>query len=251
MPSQTALRLICDCCHSRLPGLPVTVGAIWFLILDQIFTGYDMKSKLAGILAITGFLGLSGCASMSGDECLTSDWQMIGFEDGSRGYGSERLGDHRKACAKHGVTPDLQAYRAGREEGLRDYCQPARGFSLGTRGGHYNGVCSAELEGNFVDAYRTGYRLYELHAAVNSANYQITAKQKELDRIEDLIREKEVLLIASATSMQDRILLLADLKDLSERTGQLETEIVVLIEDRAHHEHQLANYEASVASFGY
>ncbi len=188
---------------------------------------------------------------MSGDECLTSDWQMIGFEDGSRGYGAERLGEHRKACAKHGVTPDLQAYRAGREEGLRDFCQPARGFNLGTRGGHYNGVCSVEMEGDFLDAYRAGRHLYELQANVNSANYQINAKQNELDRIEDLIREKQVLLIASETTTQDRILLLADLKDLSERTGQLETQIVVLIDDRARHEEQLTNYQASVAHFGY
>ena len=218
---------------------------------DQILTGYDMNSKWAGIMAITGILSLSGCASMSGDECLTSDWQMIGFEDGSRGYGAERLGEHRKACAKHGVTPDLQAYRAGREEGLRDFCQPARGFNLGTRGGHYNGVCSAEMEGDFLDAYRAGHHLYELQSYVNSANYQINAKQNELDRIEDLIREKEVLLIASETTTQDRILLLADLKDLSERTGQLETQIVVLIDDRARHEEQLTNYQASVAHFGY
>ncbi len=188
---------------------------------------------------------------MSGDECATSDWQMIGFEDGSRGYGAERLGEHRKACAKYGVTPDLQAYRAGREEGLQNFCQPARGFNLGTRGGRYNGVCSAEMEGDFVDAYRAGYRLYELQANVNSANYQINAKQNELDRIDGLIREKEALLIASETTIQDRILVLADLKDLSERTGQLETEIVVLINDRAHREEQLANYQASVANFGY
>jgi len=210
-----------------------------------------MSRKWAGILAISAFLGLSGCASMSGDECATSDWQMIGFEDGSRGYGAERLGEHRKACAKYGVTPDLQAYRAGREEGLQNFCQPARGFNLGTRGGRYNGVCSAEMEGDFVDAYRAGYRLYELQANVNSANYQINAKQNELDRIDGLIREKEALLIASETTIQDRILVLADLKDLSERTGQLETEIVVLINDRAHREEQLANYQASVANFGY
>ncbi len=210
-----------------------------------------MSNKWVGILAITGFLGLSGCASMSGDECLTSDWQMIGFEDGSRGYGAERLGQHRKACAKHGVTPDLQAYRAGREEGLRDFCQPARGFNLGSRGSHYNGVCSAEMEGDFLDAYRAGYHLYELQANINSANYQINAKQNELDDIEHLIREKEVLLIAAETTVQDRILILADLKDLSERTGQLETEIVVLIDDRARHEEQLANFEATVAHFGY
>jgi hypothetical protein len=188
---------------------------------------------------------------MSGDECLTSDWQMIGFEDGSRGYGAERLGEHRKACAKHGVTPDLTAYRAGREEGLRDFCQPARAFNLGSRGGHYNGVCAAELEGDFLDAYRAGYHLYELQANVNSTNYQINARQNELDDIKEVTREKEALLIATETSTQDRILILADLKDLSERTGQLEAEIDMLIDDRARSETELANYQSSVADFGY
>jgi len=176
---------------------------------------------------------------------------MIGFEDGSRGYGSERLGEHRKACAKHGVTPDLQAYRQGREEGLRDFCQPARGYNLGSRGGRYNGVCSAEMEGDFLDAYRAGYHLYELQASVNSANAQISSKEHEIKHIKDVVREKEALLIATETTTQDRILILADLKDLSERTGQLEAEIAILIDDRARHEEQLANYQASVASFGY
>ncbi|MFQ5982475.1 MAG: DUF2799 domain-containing protein [Woeseiaceae bacterium] len=210
-----------------------------------------MTTKWAGILAITITIGLSGCATMSGDECLTSDWRMIGFEDGSRGYGAERLGEHRKACAKHGVTPDLQAYRAGREEGLRDFCQPSRGFNLGSRGGRYNGVCSAELEAEFLDAYRAGYHHYELQSNVNSATYQINAKQHELEQIRDLIREKEALLIAEETTTQDRILILADLKDLSERSGQLEAEILILVDDRARHEEQLASYQASVAHFGY
>lgn len=188
---------------------------------------------------------------MSADECLTSNWQMIGFEDGARGYGAERLGQHRKSCAKHGVTPDLQAYRTGRAEGLQDFCQPARGFHLGTRGAHYNGVCPSEMEGDFLDAYRAGYHLYELQANVNSANYQIKAKQNELDEITDLVREKEALLIASETTIQDRILILADLKDMSERTGQLETEIDVLIDDRARHEEQLTHYQSTVAHFGF
>lgn len=210
-----------------------------------------MSNKWAGILAATLALALSGCASMSGDECLTSDWQMIGFEDGSRGYGSERLGEHRKACAKHGVTPDLQSYRQGREEGLREFCQPARAFNLGSRGGRYNGVCPAEAEGDFLDAYRAGYHLYELRAAVSSANAQINSKEHELDHIATTVRDKEALLIASDTTTQDRILVLADLKDLSERTGELEVEIDHLIDDRARAEQQLANYQQSVASFGY
>ena len=210
-----------------------------------------MNAKWAAILAVTILLGLSGCGTMSRDECLTSDWQTIGFEDGSKGYDAERLGKHRKACAKHGVTPDLQAYQAGREEGRRDFCQPSRGFNFGVKGGHYKGVCSAEMEVEFLDAYRAGYHLYKLRANVTSASDQINEKRHELEHTRDLIREKEVAVIAQETTTQDRTLILADLTDLSERKGQLETEILVLVDDRARREEQLANYEASLADFGY
>ena len=46
-------------------------------------------------------------------------------------------------------------------------------------------------------------------------------------------------------------MLLADLKDLSERTGELEAEIAELIEERAIFEQQLAAYEAIIADAGY
>jgi uncharacterized small protein (DUF1192 family) len=51
--------------------------------------------------------------------------------------------------------------------------------------------------------------------------------------------------------MQDRVLLLADLKDLSERTGQLEAEIDDLIAERAAAEQQLAAYQAVLANSGF
>src|SRR3989337_3049438 len=89
-------------------------------------------------------LALSACATMDRNECLTVDWQTVGFEDGVAGYSGDRIGQHRKACAKHGVTPDLTAYQAGREEGLREYCVPANGFRLGSQGGSYSGMCPAE-----------------------------------------------------------------------------------------------------------
>jgi hypothetical protein len=31
----------------------------------------------------------------------------------------ERLGDHRRACAKHNVAPSAERYVAGRNEGLK------------------------------------------------------------------------------------------------------------------------------------
>ena len=210
-----------------------------------------MNSKWAGILVAGTMIVLSGCATMSSDECLTSDWHGIGFDDGTRGYTADRLGQHRKACAKHGVTPDLQAYQAGRKDGLREYCQPQRGFNLGAGGGQYNGVCSIDLEGDFLDAYRSGAQLYSLRSNVNSANHQIRARENELVNVAEAIRHTEADLIATETTVQDRILLLADLKDLAERSGQLDAEIAGLVEDRAAFRQQLASYEAVLADTGY
>lgn len=209
-----------------------------------------MKLKLAGT-SLVALLMLNGCASMNADECLMSDWHTIGFEDGSRGHTAERLGDHRKACARHGISPDLRAYQAGRDEGLQTFCQPSRGFGLGESGGRYNGVCASHGELQFLDAYRSGYHLYNLRSNVSSATHRIDAKKRELEQIKEEIREREAALIHRETTTEERILLLADLKELSERTGQLESEIYLLIDDRARYSEQLESYQTVLAGSGY
>lgn len=209
-----------------------------------------MKLGVTGT-SLIALLVLSGCASMSADECVMSDWHTIGFEDGSKGYTMDRLGQHRKACAKHGVAPDLRAYQSGRDEGLYQFCQPSRGFNLGAGGGQYNGVCGDHSEPQFLDAYRSGYHLYNLRTNVNSATYQINARTQEIETLKEDIRSKEAALIHKETPTEERILLLADLKDLSERIGQLESEVYMLVEDRARHEEQLAAYQAVLADSGY
>ena len=210
-----------------------------------------MKSLRLPALVTIGVIGLSGCATMNGDECMTSDWHAIGFEDGSRGYGTDRLANHRKACAKHGVTPDFQAYQNGRDQGLEGYCQPSRGFNLGANGGSYNGVCSAHREHAFIDAFNSGHQLHTLRSRVNSANSNINYKESELDKNDNRIRASQAALIAAETSTEDRIMILGDLKDLSEENGQLEAEIRQLIEDRAYSEQQLAEYERTLVGSGY
>ena len=210
-----------------------------------------MKTKLAGILTFMAMFGLGGCASMSADECAMSDWRTIGFEDGAMGYTADRLGNHRKACAKHGVAPDFEAYQAGRSEGLRQFCQPSRGFNLGAGGGRYHGVCPTDLEPDFVDAFNSGHKLYNLRSNVNAANGQINARRAALEKKEKRMLEVEAELIASETTAQDRIMLLVELKELSEEKGQLEAEIVELVEERAIYEQQLAEYEELIADVRY
>jgi len=196
-------------------------------------------------------LVVGGCASMSDEECLATDWSAVGFEDGARGYSTERFSKHRQACAKHGITADFGAYQAGRDQGLVEYCQPGRGYDVGVSGGRYYGVCSADLERDFLDAYNAGFHLYTLRANVNRANSGIYSKERELESVHDEIRSKEAALIAPDTTVENRILLIADLKELSERTGQLEAEIQMLYEERARHQAELDNYQAAVVDYGY
>lgn len=210
-----------------------------------------MNGKWANISIVLLAAGFGGCASMSGDECATSDWSAIGYEDGSRGYTSEQFGNRRKACAKHGITANFQAYQDGRDQGLVEYCQPGRGYNLGASGARYNGVCAVDLEPEFLDAYRVGYQLHTLRANVNGASAQIRTKERELDNIKKEIRFREAALISAETTTEDRILYLADLKDLSERTGQLEEEIQNLTADRARYDQELQHYEQNVAAYGY
>ena len=149
-----------------------------------------MNSKL-NLIWLTIVIGsLSGCATMSSDECMASDWSAIGYEDGSRGFATNRFGQHRKACAKHGVTPDFSAYQNGRDQGLVEFCQPHRGFSVGSN-------------------------------------------------------------IAAETTTEQRVILLADMKNLAERTGKLEAEIKELYDVRARNQVELEHYQLVVADLGY
>ena len=200
------------------------------------------------VLAITV---LSGCASMSSEECANSDWVAIGYEDGSRGYTTDKFGSRRKACAKHGVTADFKAYQQGREEGLVEFCQPSRGYNLGVSGGSYYGVCDVAMEGDFLDAYRVGSQLHSLRSNVNNTSSRIYSKEAELKRTREKIREKQAELISDEVTPQDRLLLLGDIRELAERSGELEEEIEQLVADKARHEHELENYEQTVAAYGY
>jgi len=210
-----------------------------------------MGGKWVNIFLASLVIGLSGCASMNADECMASDWFAIGHEDGSRGYTSDQFGSYRKACAKHGVSPDFSAYQSGRDQGLVEFCQPGRGFNYGVNGGQYRGVCSVEAEADFLDAYRAGYQLYTLRSNVSAANSQIYNKKHELEVAEKSAAATGVAMVSADTTTEERVLLLVDLKQLSEHIGQLEAEIESLIIDRARFEQDLQLYEQNLAAYNY
>lgn len=115
---------------------------------------------LALLLAVA--LIVTGCASLSKEECLAADWYTIGVEDGANGYAISRIGAHRKACAEVGVQPDMARYNQGRDMGLQQFCTRERGYREGERGRSYSGVCPPNLEPMFMQGYLAGQEKYKI-----------------------------------------------------------------------------------------
>ncbi len=200
-----------------------------------------------GFTALTLGLVLSGCATMSEEECLTVDWRTVGYEDGAAGYSGDRIGQHRKACAKHGVTPNLAEYQLGRDAGLREYCVPANGFRLGAQGSSYSGLCPADLDGDFAAAYESGRHLHTLQSRLQNAVYRLDSKRHELEDVEKEIVRKSALAISSDATAEERAQAVVDVKHLAERSGRLKEEIQQLERDRVHFERDLADYRATLS----
>jgi hypothetical protein len=188
-------------------------------------------------------LGLGGCATLNENECRTMDWQTIGYEDGGRGHGAERIGQHRKACAKYGIAT---AYQRGRESGLREYCRPANGFRAGAAGRNYGGVCPADLEEDFLDAYESGHHLYELRARVSEIESHIGSKHDELEHAEKTLAQTSATIIASDSTPERRAQALIDAKHLAEDIGRLKSEIEHLEADLAVSQRDVDSYRATL-----
>jgi len=58
-------------------------------------------------------------------------------------------------------------------------------------------------------------------------------------------------LVADGTSTETRVILLAEVKQLAERMGELEEEVKVLIDQRARADLELQDYEASIPGYGF
>ena len=184
---------------------------------------------------------------MNESECLTADWNGIGYQEGARGQSSDSLARHRKACAKHGVTPDLDAYLAGWDEGVVRFCTPQKGFNAGSSGHTYQGVCPADLEPDFMVAYSDGRHLHRLTQAVHGLSSRIARDQAHLESVEDDIVRKESQLIAPEGEIADRVKLLADIKRLSEERGELQRAILDLEHELGRAESDLDHYRDDIA----
>lgn len=200
------------------------------------------------MICLVAPFALNACSSMSAKECSVVDWRSIGYEDGVNGFAGDHIGQYRKACAKHGIGTDFAAYQAGREAGLREYCQPANGFRLGSNGGEYGGVCPAPLERSFLSAFNAGHELYMFEWRASNAANELAAKHRERNYIEQEIISNSAAIVSAESTVESRAHALVATHELVEHAGRVESQIAQLEQDKARYEQDLRNYRARVAA---
>lgn len=138
---------------------------------------------LAGGLVLPAIL-LSGCATMSSEQCMVADWYDLGQADARAGRNSDHLANRAGACAEAGYPADTQAWRAGFAEGLGWFCAIDSGFRFGLEGQRYLNSCPPDLEPQFVEGY-------DLGLAIHAAQSRVTELQRQLEPVNRQLRREE------------------------------------------------------------
>ncbi len=175
----------------------------------------------------------SSCATMNKSECLKADWQVIGLEDGAEGRELSYIGNRRKACAEHDVTPNLEQYTIGRAVGLKQFCTYKNGYRQGSNGFTNSNVCQGALQGPYAYGFSKGRVIYDIGKEIDSMVRQLRSKESELAALDEQIRLVESHLISKEDSRAERILHLNEYNQLQA--------------DRDALEHYLRDLEISIA----
>ena len=111
---------------------------------------------------------LTGCATMSVEECKIADWESVGYKDGKAGQDKDYLLKHQKSCAKADIAPNKQAWETGRQQGLMQYCTADNAFALGKAGSHLNPVCPSQSLSQLQAANENGLMIYRLQRQIKT-----------------------------------------------------------------------------------
>lgn len=129
---------------------------------------------------------LSGCETMSRDECATADWYRTGYKDGGEGRQRARIEEHARACAQAGIGVDRARYFAGHDQGVLYYCTPANGLRVGRDGGSYSDVCPPHLAPGFLEPYRYGREIYLTRGRIDSLESNRRTREQRLQKMQGL-----------------------------------------------------------------
>jgi hypothetical protein len=142
-----------------------------------------MVYKNTAVLLVLA-LFLAGCSSMSKKECVNADWYSIGLQDGRGGSSSSKVSGYAQTCGKHDISISQSDYLAGHSEGIRYFCQPDTGYSIGLSGRSLPQVCPSDLKSAFSNAHAKGFAEFKIKRDIKSAESKFSSAVKTQNSIE-------------------------------------------------------------------
>lgn len=128
---------------------------------------------MQAVLAVLIMVMLTGCASLSREQCQRGDWYGIGLADGQAGEPAQRMDRHVRACSEYGIRVDDQQYRAGHDRGLVEYCTIDNAFESGLQGRRYQRVCPPAIDALFERCNGAAYEVYRIRRELNDLENRI------------------------------------------------------------------------------
>lgn len=209
-----------------------------------------VRTKLIAITLL--LIAITGCSSsLSKEECLNADWYIIGLEDGSSGFPLASIGRHREACAKINVSPDISQYEAGLNKGYESYCTRASGYTVGTSGRKYHGVCSDEAGRIFNKAFNDGRNLYDLRLQQGRIHHQMDAERDGIAESLETIAEYEDQIVLAETTAEERRELLDSIKKLQTYIVEANASLDILYVEHEKLQYAVEDLEKYHQSLGY
>lgn len=157
-------------------------------------------------IALCALLALTSCATLSKEECLSGNWNEIGFRDGTNGETSAFIQKHAKACEKSGVVPQQSVWEQGRQRGLPVYCTPTKAYEVGKNGYQMNAVCPASQAASLQAANSKGREYHKFTRQINDVRDKIRENEGRIVREQDAARRS--LLIQTNRTLTQKIKLL-------------------------------------------
>jgi hypothetical protein len=110
---------------------------------------------MISILALV--LLVSGCSSLSKEDCLDKNWFQLGQEDAMSGVSEPKTADYRRDCSQHGIQIKSMDYLKGFESGLKKFCTYSNGLYRGEAGEDNHSLCE-EANPEYKRGYVVGFR---------------------------------------------------------------------------------------------
>jgi hypothetical protein len=127
--------------------------------------------KYLTFIFLLSLMGLSACTSLDlADQnvCKTTNWGVVGKQDGVAGHDRSRLDDYIEMCKSQDVTVEKYDWEAGYRIGLMQYCKPSNAYAEGRAGRPLQDVCPARLQYELMKHHEHGVRYFKTHQELKS-----------------------------------------------------------------------------------